>query len=171
MRARLNVNGAVFEVVVGSLLHSAFQCSRIVYDKHIRCNWLRRHETQIDLLMVTEKAIYVLETKNWIQSINGNRGDYVWRGYSGQPKGMTVISPFIQNLLHVRLLKAGALGRGVTLPPVYNVICVPDSCMINSDCDEVVHVSGLVHKIQGIEAGLTKRYSLNQTIKIIGECR
>ena len=171
MRTDLNVKGAVFEFVIGNTLKTNFKQSKLFYDIRIKCRWLRRNETQIDLLLLTEKAIYVIEAKNWSRGIIGNYGDYVWRGYGNQPQGMTVVSPFLQNTLHTRMIKSRALLHGCTIPQVFSFICVPDSCVINSDCGDIVHFSQIVQKIASVEHSLTNYFDVRDVARIIGECK
>ena len=65
MRTDLNVKGAVFEFVIGNTLKTNFKQSKLFYDIRIKCRWLRRNETQIDLLLLTEKAIRGKKLEPW----------------------------------------------------------------------------------------------------------
>ena len=84
---------------------------------------------------------------------------------------MTVVSPFLQNTLHTRMIKSRALLHGCTIPQVFSFICVPDSCVINSDCGDIVHFSQIVQKIASVEHSLTNYFDVQDVARIIGECK
>lgn len=170
-RDNLNLKATIFESLIGSRLVRSFQESKLVYDKRLKCSWLKRNETQIDLIMVTKKAVYVIEAKDWSRLISGDYGDYEWKGLGNHPQLMTVTSPYLQNMLHVRMLKAAFLKYGHVMPPIFNIICVPDSCSIDSNCIEIVNLSNLVSRIKNIENRLTSTLNVYEVVSIIRRSR
>lgn len=169
IRKNLFLKAALFESLLGDRLRVAFPEGKVVHDKRLACRCLQRNETQIDLILATAKAVYVIEAKNWSRSIAGTYDDLMWRGVGNKVQGMNVYSPVMQNLLHIRLLKATALRLGRKFPPVFNIVCVPDSCEIKSPCKEIIHESELVQYVKKIEEKITTKYDLAETLFVIGK--
>jgi hypothetical protein len=171
-REVLMTSGLIFELRIKRLLEDLDNNSRIITDLEIYYDKLARNKTQIDVVAIYEDSIFVIEAKNWSKYIKGNFSQYNWRGLSGNPKGMDIISPVMQNYLHIRLLKSKALQEGIQLPPIFNIVCVPDSCRIISDCNEVMNYSELIREIKYKRLGLNHSlYDLDLLYKFIDSCR
>ena len=170
-RNNLMLRAILFEGAISNKLKSKIDGIRIVNNKILECKWTRRKNTEIDLIAVTTKAIYVIEAKNWSGYIEGNYDQFYWRGMGDSHKPMDVISTYMQNLMHVRFIKSAALLAGISLPPVISIICVPDSCQIYSDCIEIVHLSEIVQRIEKYELVLRGGYDTNEILKFIRKCR
>lgn len=166
-RVQLEIQATLFEAFIGEYLKDAFKDCYVIYDKHLNSACVRKGFTQIDVIAVTKKAVYVIEAKDWVGFIKGTYNDYNWTGLGRNPKGMNVFSPILQNLLHLRLLKANAIRHKFDMPPMYSLICVPDECTIKSSCKEILHFSELGQRIRNIETSLVKEYDQMSVVKTI----
>ena len=138
----------------------------MIYDKRLYSYKLGK-ETQIDLIFITKKAIFVVEAKNWSEFIKGDYNDSRWTGKGLAKNVMSVVSPYLQNLMHVRTLRNSAFRGGIVLPPIYNVICLPDGTDLITDCTEVCNYSTLESKIRSTLDGLEREYDLFEIVKVI----
>ena len=170
-RNHLMLRAVLFEAEVGNTIKAELDSIRLIYSKVLKCPWLKRGETELDVIAITSKAIYVIEAKNWSQYIDGNYDQFHWTGMGDSPKIMTVFSTYMQNLLHIRLLKSAALREGYKLPPVISIMCVPDSCQVDSDCAEIVHLSEILQRIKRYESVLKDNYDRIEIEKFIRKCR
>lgn len=169
-RTALEIQGMIFEGLVGGILKEKNKDSIILYNKELRCPFLPYGSTQIDIIFVTMKAIFVIEAKDWKYLIAGTYDDYEWEGMGKSLKTMKVFNPVYQNYGHLRLLKS-ALMKHDNVPPLVNLVVIPDGCRIKSDCEELVHVSELCATIKKIEEKLTTTYVVNDIVKMIREVK
>lgn len=95
--------------------------------------------TQIDILAITGKDIFVLELKRFSSRIEGGYSDRNWNGYSGERR-YGVYNPIFQNGEHVRSLQCFFRSKGLDVCCFewHNLIVVPDSCVIKCDGKYVV---------------------------------
>lgn len=168
-RTALEVKGFIFEGFIGIYLHNNFNKSFHYYNKKFESSLLKKGETQIDLIFITSRAIFVIEAKNWSQFISGTYDDYEWTGMGDAHKVMKVFSPVYQNYYHLRLLKAAMSKKEKDLPPFYNLVVVPDGCEIRTECEEVVNVSSLKNKIIEKARLSTKEYNLNKLYSLVAD--
>lgn len=152
MDKALDLKAVMFEAIIGEALRTSFLSSLVIYNQKIPCCFLKRKETQVDVILITEHAVYVIEAKGWKNLIKGTYADYMWRGISGNPIGMTVFNPIYQNLLHIRLLKTALRKKGINKVPLINIVCVQDGCHIESNCRELMHFTELVPRVQYFES-------------------
>lgn len=62
------------------------------------------NEAQIDFVYIFKKGIFVIEVKNWIGLISGNKEDKKWsRTYRGRT--YSFLNPLFQNYYHVKALE------------------------------------------------------------------
>ena len=61
------------------------------------------HKAQIDHIVINEKGVLVIETKNYSGVIKGRAGDRYWYQYVGDKKN-AFLNPIIQNQYHVDCL-------------------------------------------------------------------
>ena len=170
-RQALVLKALLFESFLGKTISSELKDVRVLYDLKFKCDWLRRKETQVDVVAITSKAIYVIEAKDWSNYIEGDFDQYEWRGMGDSLKNMTVVSPIMQNLMHIRFIKAKALMHDLELPPLISIVCVPDECKIYSKCKEIIHASDLVSIIQACDNKLSKSYDRFKYEKFLRKCR
>jgi hypothetical protein len=82
-----------------------------------------RRRAQIDHLVISPKAIFVIETKNWRGAVSGDEKERRWIQVR-QPgdKPVSVSNPIIQNRQHVEALAGFLRARGVDWPDLVSVI-------------------------------------------------
>lgn len=148
MRSDLEMIGALFEATISYTIKNMFQNIYVINGKTLKCKYLRRGVTQVDLIVVTDNSIFCIEAKRWRKYIKGEIEDYEWVALSNKPQCMFVTNPILQNLTHIRMIKSEAIKKGIKLPHVHNIICVPDECDIQTSCKEVMHLSELILFIQ-----------------------
>lgn len=100
--------------------------------------------TEIDVLMISKKGVFVFESKNYSGWIFGSQNQKNW--YQTLPVGKGrksskehFLNPIMQNQLHIRCLKA-FLNKDV---PIYSVVVFSDRCTfkgvdVKSD-EKVIH--------------------------------
>ena len=88
--------------------------------------------TEIDVLMISPKGIFVFESKNYSGWIFGNESQKSWcqtlsLGW-GRSKKEHFFNPIMQNQTHIEALK-GVIGAQI---PVYSVIVFSDRCTLKN---------------------------------------
>ena len=99
------------------------------------------NDAQIDLIMIDKSGVFVFEAKNYSISICGTYSQRVWDAVGRSRKSVRIENPIDQNITHIRKLRNICIGAGA--PVFHNVIVVPDSCIIQTNCREVRRVSEL----------------------------
>lgn len=134
----LNILSSLSSNIPRRILHDISFCSASDADK----------TTQIDLLLVTDKIIFVIEVKNW-------NGDFVLE--SGELKKYG--NPYTQNLKHIEELKAVLEVGGYTNLHFENIVYwANDNGMMRFDNSE---------ETRSIRAAFLKTEQLCQSIKDI----
>lgn len=98
------------------------------------------HESCVDILMFSSKGLFVIEAKNYKTALRGCINDNFWLGVTGR-NSTKVYNVYMQNLLHVRLVRQFLRRRKLNAPRIFNVVLVPDSCRVFSDYGGVMTVS------------------------------
>lgn len=83
--------------------------------------------TEIDIVCLTRKGIYVVEMKNYKGKITGDEGDYQWIqevGYK-EKRFFPFYNPVKQNLTHIRTLQR------YVKPPIYNWVLFGHNAELN----------------------------------------
>lgn len=142
-RKVLEFNGTVFEKTIIKYLHNHYPDAVLLHDRELFSHFLRKN-TQVDLIMIHEKGVFVIEAKGWKRWVRGNYNDMKWSGMSSVTNVMDVFSPVNQNFIHIRAVR-NAIRRELGKEPVpfYNVVCLPDGTVLDTDCDCVVNLSRL----------------------------
>jgi hypothetical protein len=86
--------------------------------------------SQIDHLLATTNAIYVIETKNYTGEIQGDTRETKWfriNNYTGSKNSKIneFVNPFVQNNLHI--LRLQKLVQSFDDFDVYNIVCFNDN--------------------------------------------
>lgn len=149
-RTELEISGKFFEFQLQDELKKQFPGCIILHDIEIYCPSLQK-DTQLDLILFTNKVSIVIEAKNWTEWLKGNCNDTKWTGKSRGRNVLTVFNPVNQNKLHIRALRNAIRCYGVEPPFMHNLVCVPDGTNVISDCKEVCSYSGLMNRIQDLE--------------------
>lgn len=116
--------------------------------------------TECDVIIITQSKIYCVECKNFNGYISGYELDLEWRFASSGNKGK-VSNPVLANNKHIRAIKGLFRKCGLTPPEIVSVVCVPNECVIHTDCEEVINLNQLVYKLKNDDGG-----SLNMTYYI-----
>lgn len=152
--------GNEFEKELLSYLKIKFPSGKYLHNLNVYSAFLGK-TTQIDLIFITYKCIYVIEAKNWIGFIEGGYNDEHWSGKSRANLIMTVFNPVNQNNIHIRTVRNALRLRGINPPKFHNIVVVPDGTAIRSTCREVINKSKLIPTINRYEK--QSHYNLNPT--------
>lgn len=87
--------------------------------------------TEIDVLLICSKGVFVIESKNYSGWIFGNESKKMWTQTLPQGRGRAskkehFLNPIMQNKLHIKALKA-VIGDDI---PVYSVIAFSERCTL-----------------------------------------
>jgi|GEM_PF-4578829 len=130
-------------------------------------------DTEIDIVMLTHRAIYVIECKNYSGELSGIDTDLYWKQQTEKHKGV-VKSPVFQNRKHRERLKK-FLGR--TSVPVISVSVLADKCSF--DCvernfdDYIVYRKDMVALLKRVEMEISSIMTSKQfgrIGKLLAEC-
>lgn len=139
----LERNGNVFELRVCRYLHSRYGAKAVVlHNREVWSEYLGT-DTQIDVILILPKGVFVIEAKGWRDWVRGEYNDFHWKGKSLHPDIMRVFSPVYQNFIHIRSLRNAIRKVGVEPPYFHNLVCFPDGTSIQSNCREVCNLSNL----------------------------
>lgn len=154
-RRKLEFKGNLFENYIAVELSNRFPEARFILNKELYSPFLRK-DTQIDLIMVTDKVIYVIEAKNWSDYIKGDYNDTHWKG-KGNSQAMTTYSPINQNAIHIRALRNSLVKIGMPHSVlIKSLVVVPESCQLITKCEEVCHLSEIKRLIVRAEQNVTE---------------
>ena len=150
-RKKLEFKGNLFENYIAIELSNKFPLARFILNKDLYSPFLQKN-TQIDLIMVTDKVIYVIEAKNWSDYIKGTYNDVHWKG-KGNSQAMNTYSPINQNAIHMRALRRRLIEAGVSSDAmIKSFVVVPESCQLITNCEEVCHLSEINRLIAKVES-------------------
>ena len=121
--------------------------------------------SEIDVLMICRKGIWVIESKNYSGWIFGKASDYMWtqtlKGKNRKSKKNTFYNPIAQNRGHIKYLKK-YLEMDI---PFVSLVVFSDRCVFkslenNTDEAEVIHLNSLQYcilkKMENMEDVLTQ---------------
>ena len=111
----------------------------------------KKADTEIDIVMLTHKALYVIECKNYSGELSGIDSDLYWKQRTEKHNGV-VKSPVFQNRKHVeRVVKY--LGK--ISVPVFSVSVMADKCsfegVVKTCDDHIVYREDMVALIRKLE--------------------
>jgi len=108
--------------------------------------------SEIDIVMISKPAIFVIECKNYRGIINGNEEDEYWTSLSkidyhhGDTNVNTFYNPIKQNQTHI-----DALSQYIKYP-MYNIVCFSDMSICNIESKSIVtqikHLNSIIVNIQ-----------------------
>lgn len=104
---------------------------------------------EIDVMFITEKGIFVIESKNYSGRINGDSHSYKWTSTLRLERRNSFYNPILQNENHIKHLKQ-YLGISV---PIHSIIVFSNRCRLKIDGSTDVPV--------------IKRNNLNKIVKEI----
>ena len=140
------VKGAVFESEVSYTLEQ-FERAIVISNLVLYSHYLES-PTEIDKLIISPHGIFVVEVKSFSTSLHGRFSDEFWTGITGKTS-TKIYSPVRQNFEHIRTLNNALHRIGGKFYPLENIVIVPDSSKINSDCNQVMNLSNFVSYFAG----------------------
>ncbi len=113
-------------------------------------------KTEIDMLMITPKGIFVFENKDYNGWVFGNSDDEQWtatyRGGWNRAKKYRFYNPIKQNEGHIKALKK-YVGEDI---PIYSMIVFGDDCSLkkvtNNSSAQILHTSSIRESVNFIMA-------------------
>lgn len=98
----------------------------------------RGNLSEIDMVMVTNKAIFVFENKNYTGAVYGSETGATWTSFCGGQK-YSLYSPIKQNESHIKAFwnSAGAVLTNEKKDAIYSIIVFNDSCTLNVSATKV----------------------------------
>lgn len=123
--------------------------------------------TEIDLVFITEKGIFVIESKNYSGWIFGNENDQYWTATLPNGQKNRFYNPVKQNRSHIRWLK-NYLQMD---PPIYSLIIFSDRCELKqincySSDMSVIHRKDMASEINRVMYQSPNFYSPTETEQI-----
>lgn len=155
-RKVLEYNGSVFENTIARNLARRYPNAIIIQNRTLYSDFLK-NDTQIDLILIQRKGIFIIEAKNWKRWVKGDYNAGHWKGQAASMNILDVFSPINQNIIHVRALRNAIRSKfGIDVVHFHNVVCFPDTTSLMTSCTEVVNLSALglyLDKLLIAEAG------------------
>lgn len=145
-RKKAVLQGSLFELNAISALQEKFP-DAIFFNNVTVYSHVLQKDTQVDVIMLHSKGIFVIELKDWRDYIEGEYNDVYWAGKGRAKSTLDVFNPLDQNFIHCRALWLKAFDAGVHLAPFYNFVCVPNGTQVYSQCKEVMNLDSLINAI------------------------
>lgn len=163
-----------------SLIYGGLEIGDLMFEDDIS-------SSQIDHILLTQKALYVVETKNYKGHIYGDESAQNWtmtikhinqkKTKSGKKYSQTHISkhqfynPLRQNQTHIRKIEKVTKIKGQL--PIINIVVFGKRATLkdvtHSDQVFVLHQSQLARTIHKIESQIENELSIEQQIDILDE--
>lgn len=80
--------------------------------------------TEIDIVQVTRKGIFVVECKYRTDEVSGSAIEYFWDVTRNGKKIATMYNPIKQNANHVKTLESYLKKEEIEVPTVYNIVVI-----------------------------------------------
>ena len=149
-RKLLEHNGFVFECAIARNLARRYPNAIILQNKELYSHFLKKN-TQIDLIMICNRGVFIIEAKNWKRWVKGSYSDNHWLGQGSSVDVIETFSPTGQNMIHIRALRNSIRTTfGVEPVDFHNIVCFPNSTALDTDCSEVMNVNTMFLTIDHI---------------------
>lgn len=99
--------------------------------------------TQIDQIILAPWAIYFVEQKSFSSYLTGELSDHDWVGTTGR-KSTVIYNPVMQNQEHIRSFNRALFTTYKQFIRPLSYVIVPDTCVVQSKCDNVVNLSNFL---------------------------
>lgn len=122
--------------------------------------------TEIDIIQVTRKGIFVVECKYRTDEVSGNAIEHSWDITRNGKKIAAMYNPIKQNANHIRTLESYLKKEGIEAPTVYNVVVIVAKELSIKELDQIdtdtVLVQGLsdLKKLDSLPDELTDKQVL-----------
>lgn len=88
-----------------AIIHSLLKAYDITLFHNIELPTVIGITTEVDILLVTTKGVFVIESKNLFGSISGELKDSNWKVSYPNGKTISFMNPILQNQYHIKTLK------------------------------------------------------------------
>lgn len=122
--------------------------------------------TEIDIIQVTRKGIFVVECKYRTDEVSGSAIEHSWDITRNGKKIAAMYNPIKQNANHIRTLESYLKKEGIEAPTVYNVVVIVAKELSIKELDQIdtdtVLVQGLsdLKKLDSLPDELTDKQVL-----------
>ena len=169
-RSFVGNKGAYGEYLIyKNLRHYEQQGARFLFNVYLPSQSRNVDTTEIDVLMITAKGIYVFESKNYSGWIFGNDRQKMWtqclpRGKGKKAKKESFYNPIWQNESHIKALRNTLTNAPV---PIYSIVTFSDRCTFkditlpNSPSVCIIKRGDAKRTIRTIEDNSTAIYDMN----------
>lgn len=93
--------------------------------------------TEIDIIQVTRKGIFVVECKYRTDEVFGSATEYSWDVIRNGEKIAAMYNPIKQNANHIRTLESYLKKEGIEAPTVYNVVVIAAKELSIKELDQI----------------------------------
>lgn len=93
--------------------------------------------TEIDIIQVTRKGIFVVECKYRTDEVSGSAIEYSWDVTRNGEKIAAMYNPIKQNANHIRTLESYLKKEGMEAPTVYNVVVIVAKELSIKELDQI----------------------------------
>lgn len=93
--------------------------------------------TEIDIIQVTRKGIFVVECKYRTDEVSGSAIEYSWDVTRNGKKIAAMYNPIKQNANHIRTLESYLKKEGMEAPTVYNVAVIVAKELSIKELDQI----------------------------------
>ena len=177
--------GATGEYLIGKKLQKIPGYKKLIYNCYVPKTG--GTTTEIDVIMIHEKGIYVFESKNYKGWIFGTETQTYWvqclQGRRGKARKLKFYNPIMQNKTHVKWLRKYLATLNLDTP-LYSYIVFGNSCelkniVLTSHAHEVVTERDLLNLVrkqvmfsagvlnnEQIDAVYERLYSLTQVTEV-----
>lgn len=93
--------------------------------------------TEIDIIQVTRKGIFVVECKYRTDEVSGSAIEHSWDITRNGKKIAAMYNPIKQNANHIRTLESYLKKEGIEAPTVYNVVVIVAKELSIKELDQI----------------------------------
>lgn len=93
--------------------------------------------TEIDIIQVTRKGIFVVECKYRTDEVSGSAIEHSWDITRNGKKIAAMYNPIKQNANHIRILESYLKKEGIEAPTVYNVVVIVAKELSIKELDQI----------------------------------
>lgn len=107
--------------------------------------------TEIDIIQVTRKGIFVVECKYRTDEVSGSAIEHSWDITRNGKKIAAMYNPIKQNANHIRTLESYLKKEGIEAPTVYNVVVIVAKELSIKELDQIDTDTVLVHGLSDLK--------------------
>lgn len=144
---------------------------RIISNKRLYSFKLKK-QTEIDMIVITPNRLYCLEVKSYNNIMKGDFNDRIWIAGTGKIRDR-LYNPVFQNAEHIRTLRNNLRRKNYPVLEFLNLVVVPNTCEIISDCPSVIKIGELVYllekdtKVNNLGLDIDKIYDILLNLEVI----